>query len=136
MSRVDRFLEELDDLPLRTVYIFGSQARDETTPLSDVDLAIVPDATVSGEERLKLRGQVSLRAAAVFQTDHADVLLLDEAPPGIAFEAIQGKRILDEHPEHRVQLEARIQSAYHDRRYYEERWEKEAVERYKQGASS
>lgn len=136
MSRADSLLEELEGLPLQTVYIFGSQAEGTTTPLSDVDIAIVPGPSVEDDERLRLAGRVSMRAAAVFETDRADVILLDEAPPGIAFEAIRGERILDEDPAKRVQLEARIQSAFHDRRYYDDRWGQEALERYKQEASS
>lgn len=136
MSRADRLLEALANLPLQTVYIFGSQAQDTTTPLSDVDIAIVPQPSVEDDERLRLTSRVSMRAAAAFETDQADVILLDEAPPGIAFEAIRGERILDEDPAKRIQMEARIQSAYHDRRYYEERWEREALERYKKEGSS
>lgn len=134
MDRVELLRDRLGNLPLRTVYLFGSTAEGREGPLSDVDLAVVPQSEVRDHERLSLCGKVAGRASAVFGTEHADVVLLDEAPPGIAFHAIKGVLVVDRDPTARVLLEARIQSFYHDRRFHEARWERETLERYKRGA--
>lgn len=136
MRSFERLRDALEGLPLETVYVFGSQASGGTGPRSDVDVALVPTPDVGDEERLPLRGRVAARSAAVFDTEHADVILLDEAPPRIGFQAIQGALVVDRDPEARVRLETRIMSRYHDRRYHGDRWERETLDRFKRGASA
>lgn len=136
MRPFERLRDAIEGLPLETVYVYGSQASRDAGPLSDVDVAIVPTSDVGDQERLLLRGKVAARGAAAFDTEHADVILLDEAPPGIGFQAIQGRLVVDRAPEARVSLEARIMSKYHDRRYHGDRWERETLDRFKRGASA
>lgn len=130
---ISRLVEALADLPITRAYLFGSQAAGTTGPLSDVDIAIVPAAAVSLSERLALQGRASVRAAAAAGVDHADVVLLDEAPPGIAFAAIRGRLLFDHDPATREIIEARIMSAYFDRQSAEARWESETLARYARG---
>jgi predicted nucleotidyltransferase len=124
---------ELEREPIVRAYLFGSQVTGAAGPLSDVDVAILPRPEVRAEERLLLQGRVSLAAAAAYGVDHADVVLLDEAPPGVAFAAISGTLLLDQDPASRETSEARIMSVHHDRAYAEARWTRATLARYAKG---
>jgi predicted nucleotidyltransferase len=134
MGVVERLQARLEDLPIQTAYLFGSQAEGNTGPLSDVDIAILPQLNVGEDQRLVLRGKVAERARAACQTEHADVVLLDEADPSLAFEAIQGELVLDRDPEARILAEARIMSKHYDRSFHADRWEDETLDRFRREA--
>lgn len=124
---------DLDHEPVTHAYVFGSFAKGAAGPLSDVDVAILPREGVPAEERMALASRVSLAASEAFGVDRADVVLLDEAPPALAFEAIQGRILVDRSTLEREMLEARIMSAYHDRAPREARWNEETLRRYRRG---
>lgn len=42
-------------LPVKTAYLFGSYARGEQTPTSDVDIFVVPDAGFSFSDRTRIK---------------------------------------------------------------------------------
>lgn len=62
-------------------YLYGSQARGNAGPLSDVDIAVKFSADVPKDERfnriLRLIGELG----SVFHRDDVNVVDLDEAPP-------------------------------------------------------
>lgn len=80
----------LDEDP-RIAYalVFGSHARGAATPHSDVDVALglVPGAQLSA---LELGALGSLLEAAVGRP--VDLVLLDEAPPGLAYRIFRDAR--------------------------------------------
>lgn len=110
-------------------WLFGSQAEGETTRLSDVDLGILVERGLPQEAASILRNRLSLRVAAIYDVDRCDVVLVDKAPPSLAFEAVQGELLLDRDPDRRIELEAAIMSRYHDRQPKERRWERMTLER-------
>lgn len=114
-------------------WLFGSRASGTASPLSDVDVGVLPDAEMSAEERFALVGRVASAAEAAFRVPHADVVLVDEASPHIAFAAIRGRLLVNRHDERRWLAEARIMSTYHDRRHADERWLSWTKERYGRG---
>lgn len=130
---IPRIVEALADLPITRAYLFGSQAAGNSGPLSDVDIAIVPSSAVTSADRMGLQATTSSRAAAAAGVEHADIVLLDEAPSGIAFAAICGHLLFDHDPGTREILEARIMSTYFDRQPAEDRWESETLARYARG---
>lgn len=132
MDPLEALREELASLPVTAAYLFGSRDEGTATPRSDVDLAVLLDEGLDQGDRRAIRNKLSLRAEAIFDAEACDVVLIDEAPPGLAFEAIQGTLVVDRDPDRRVRLEARVQSAYHDRRFYEERWEARTLERFRE----
>lgn len=80
--------EVLHDEPVVVAYLFGSHARGEAGPLSDVDVALLaPD--VAPRDRLDLRLRVigGLTDAAGYPD--IDVIVLDESPLTLAGEVIQ-----------------------------------------------
>ena len=73
--------------------LFGSTARGETTPFSDVDVAI----GMKPGERLDAYaiGELMASLEQVAGRD-VDLVLLDEAPPGLAYRAFRDGRLLFE----------------------------------------
>lgn len=134
MDPADRLADALADEPVAAAYLFGSRARDEPGPLSDVDVAVLPERGLSGDQRLRLKLRTSAIAAEAWGVERADVVVLDEAPPALAFEAIRGTLLLERDRTRRVRAEARILSAYHDRRWHDDRWAEETTQRYRRGS--
>ncbi len=130
---LDRLLAALDGEPVVAAWIFGSRAAGALGPLSDVDVGILPRYDLGTDARFRLRLRTSVEAAAAFGTDSADVVLVDEAAPSIAFAAIGGRLVLDRDPGLREIAEARIMSRYHDRVARDEAWEADALDRYARG---
>jgi len=135
--RLDRpareaLVAELEALPVEAAYLFGSQDAGEATPRCDVGLGALPDEGLTESKRRALKNRLSLRAAALFEVDRCDVVLVDDAPPAIAFAAIRGTLLVDRAPQLRELLEARLHSTYHDRRYDEERWADRTLDRFRE----
>lgn len=72
------------------VYVFGSVARGETGPMSDVDLAVLTDRKVTLDEELELRAV----AAEELHRNDVDLVILADAPPVLRHEVIAAGRRL------------------------------------------
>lgn len=79
----------LADGPVRLAYLFGSQATGQTHPDSDVDVAVLLSAELSRTERAREQEHLAGSVMAVCKTDTAHVILLDEASPLLAWQAIR-----------------------------------------------
>jgi len=108
----------LADSRLAFGLLFGSAARSTTTPFSDIDIAVGLktgmhlDARDVGELTFRLE-QATGRTV--------DLVLLDEAAPGVAYRAFRDGRLLFETDRaKRVALEARIILEYLDFKPVEE----------------
>jgi predicted nucleotidyltransferase len=72
------------------VYGFGSQARGEAGPRSDVDVAVLLDRNLSLGDELRLRAQVTRE----LQRDDIDLVVLEQAPPLLRYEITAAARRL------------------------------------------
>ncbi len=99
--------------PVVAAYLFGSAARGETTPLSDVDIAVYLDEP-SRESRvaayLGLRGQL----AQALGDGPVDLVLLNDAPPALAGRIIASDLLYSAGERERIRLETTILSRYQD----------------------
>ena len=99
--------------PVIVAYLFGSCARDETTPLSDVDVGIYlnePDFDKRVQMYLPLLSEIS---QAVGDGD-VDLVYLNDASPSLAYNVIRGQLIYCADELRRVSLEAQLTSRYLD----------------------
>ncbi len=75
--------------PVLLAFVFGSRATDHVHPESDVDVAVLFAESLSADarysERLALTGELS----QLFRSDRIDVVVLNEAPPLLAYEALR-----------------------------------------------
>ena len=67
-SKVRSQLEELYGERLRGVYLYGSAARDQLTPDSDIDIAIVLDEIQSRFEEIERTGQLGSDVSLEYNT--------------------------------------------------------------------
>ncbi len=110
-----RALEQREDVIF--AYLFGSRAHGSDHPRADVDVALYLQESREPWPALDF---TNLLSAAVHRDD-VDVVILNDAPPTLAFEAIKGTLILSRDEGARVDAEARIMSMYHDRLPYLQR---------------
>ena len=99
---------------IKLVYLFGSQARGETGPLSDYDFAVYfdeKDPKKMFDIKLELMGQLS----TILRTDGIDIAILNLSEmPEFKFNVIkEGELIYEEEP-FRVIVEPRILNEYFD----------------------
>lgn len=101
-------------------YLFGSHGRGAAHERSDVDVAVwlrEPYDRSSFGPLVDLNGVVT----TALKRDDVDVVILNEAPLRLAFDAIHGRILVDKDEESRVVREAAIKSRYHDRAPYHSR---------------
>lgn len=76
---------------LIAAYLFGSSHTGRTTPLSDIDIALLlADELIDPHVETK----TLLRAAEIFGTGEIDLLNLNQAPLRFQYNAIKDKRVL------------------------------------------
>src|SRR5512139_2556302 len=75
-------------------YLYGSQARGEAGPLSDVDVAVLFRAGLSGGKRFRQLLAVMGEFMDIFEREDVFVADLDDATPLLRFEVYQEGRLL------------------------------------------
>ncbi len=107
---------------VRLAYLFGSAAKGKAGKLSDVDIAVLFDDSLSKKERFKLQLKLIGDIAALLKTDKVDLVDINEAPLSLKFEIIKANcplfvkdRVV------KIDFEQEVMSRYLDRRYYEKR---------------
>jgi len=111
-SRIRRFFEE-DPRGASAVHLFGSFARDEARPGSDVDLAVLfaeePPRTFAGLP-LDLEADLEKRLGRAVQ-----VVALNGAPADLVHRVLRdGRLLLDRDPSGRIRFEVRRRNEYFD----------------------
>jgi uncharacterized protein len=77
-------------------YLFGSQARGEAGPLSDIDLAVWLDDRPEPPKRLRRQLALSGEAASLLGTDGVELVILNDASPLLAQRVIRDGELLAE----------------------------------------
>jgi predicted nucleotidyltransferase len=96
-------------------YLYGSRARDRSTPLSDVDVAVLPQDGLSGVDRARLLRRLLVELGRAVPEAAVEVRLLDELPIAIAGRVLaEGRRLVDADPAARVRAEVAVRMRYHD----------------------
>lgn len=70
----------LEQAPVTLGILYGSHARGEATPRSDIDLAVEFDRSLASVERTRARLSLIERLSAELDTDDVDVVPLSRAP--------------------------------------------------------
>jgi uncharacterized protein YutE (UPF0331/DUF86 family)/predicted nucleotidyltransferase len=99
--------------PVTLVYLFGSASRGETTPLSDVDVAVYLDG-LDRTERVRLYLPLLAALQEVVGDGEVDLVYLNDAPSGLAYRIIGGWLLYCADEGRRVEVEASVLSTYID----------------------
>ena len=96
---------------VKFAYLFGSCARGDVGPLSDIDIAVFLDGRVSPFDfRLRLAAEL----AQALGSEHFDLVTLNDAPLLLKYEVVRGGRVIKEDKNKRVSFETRTLSEYLD----------------------
>ncbi len=119
-TKLADFFSEQEHVKL--AYLFGSAAKGKAGKLSDVDIAVRFDDTLSKKERFKLQLNLIGDIAALLKTDKVDLVDIGEAPLSLKFEIIKANcPVFVRDKTLKIDFEQEVMSRYLDRRYYEKR---------------
>jgi uncharacterized protein YutE (UPF0331/DUF86 family) len=110
---------------LTALWLFGSFASGEATPVSDVDLAYLPDETLAGDALEQFETTLYGTIASTLHSDEFTFVNLRKAPPTLAWRVVtQGRRIFARDEEAcAVTVEAALQRFPDLQAYFRERWQ-------------
>lgn len=107
---------------IKVAYLFGSQAEEKASPLSDVDIGVLIDEKMGKEQRLELKLELISELSKLLKTDKIDLIIMNNASINLNYEIIKcGKILFEKDAASRILFESMILSKYLDRRYYEKR---------------
>ncbi len=101
--------------PVQFAYLFGSHARGQALPHSDVDVGVYLGEP-NEKTRLEIQASLLSDLMRALHTEDVDLVLLDQAPPRFAYNVIQGKPIYSANERARARAETKILSRYYDER--------------------
>ena len=105
----------LEELPVQLAYLYGSVARGEETPSSDVDIALVCDAETPPDQRLRLMLDVSTELSRRARIVEVDVRVINDAP--LVFRgrvACEGVLLYARDKGQQIEFETRTRDEYFD----------------------
>ncbi|MDP2753782.1 MAG: nucleotidyltransferase domain-containing protein [Nitrospirota bacterium] len=126
-KRVVEFLNKQEHVKL--AYIFGSVAEGKEGKLSDVDLAVFLDESLSKKERFNLQLKLISELTSILKTDRIDLIVMNNAPLLLKYNIIKHGKILKDDTETKVRVESGILSDYLDMKYYMDRHTNLAIKR-------
>ncbi len=97
-------------------YLFGSRARGNVRPSSDVDIAVWVDPSLPSVRHLDLRLEWMDRIpTALGYPDEVDVIILNDAPPALAWDVVRAPVVLYEAvPDAAGEVALRLRKVYRD----------------------
>ncbi len=124
MSQPDGFLQQLrvcgrpvfDAHAVAIAYLYGSRAAGRSTPLSDVDIAIVTSGSLPPRERLRLELALEVELAAAMGSGlEFDVRAINDAPLDVKGTVLTSGRLLYSRDDaRRVEFEEHTRDLYFD----------------------
>jgi predicted nucleotidyltransferase len=105
----------LESYPIRLAYLYGSAVAGNSTPFSDVDIALVADRDLVPRERLKLMLEIEVELADQCDIHDADVRIINDAP--LVFRgrvACDGILLYARDEATRIEFETTTRDAYFD----------------------
>lgn len=127
-ERLSEFLAGQEYVKL--AYLFGSVAEGKEGRLSDIDIAVYLDDSLSKRDRFNLQLNLISQLIGILKTDRVDLVVMNDAPLSLNYEIIKTNHPLFVRDEgKKIDFEHGILSRYLDRRYYEKRWASEFLKK-------
>ena len=118
------------------IYLFGSYAKGKQTPVSDIDLAILLDRGFPPGRYFEKKLELLAITTSVLKTDEVDLVILNEAPPALAYRVLSDGRLLLEQKDRkdqRVSFQVRTYDRYFDFKPVEKILHEGLIRRIKEG---
>jgi predicted nucleotidyltransferase len=132
MPEIEQYFASLDGVQL--AYLFGSHARGEAGPLSDIDIAVLLRAPCTRQEAFDLRLKIIGGLVRVLGTDDVDVIVLNEAPLALQYRVLRdGRVIYCRDRQAMIEHRARTMSYYLDFKPFLDRHEAAILDRARRG---
>jgi len=113
-NKLDAVKRLLGKYPVVLAYLYGSEAREEATTLSDIDIALVVKDQLAPETRLQMELALEVEFASIHPGDY-DVRTINDAPLAVKAEVVQtGALLFAQADDIRVDFEASTRDAYFD----------------------
>ncbi|MCF7890722.1 nucleotidyltransferase domain-containing protein [Candidatus Bipolaricaulota bacterium] len=117
--------EELEkDDKILALYLYGSRSSGKQGPRSDTDIAMLLSDDAEEDQYSKYRLKYLSKLKKYFPSD-LDFVILNQVPPLLQFQVLQGGELLyDPDPDRRALLEVKILNRYYlSKRFYEYHFE-------------
>lgn len=116
--------------PIKFAYLFGSYARNDVGPMSDIDIAIYLDDEIDENKRFDIRLELIGKVGRLLKTEKLDLIILNDVDIALAYQVVyDGKIIYCKDELKRIRFEARTMSQYFDQQYYYRRHAKMTIDR-------
>lgn len=116
--------------PIKFAYLFGSYARNDVGPMSDIDIALYLDDETDEHKRFDIRLELIGEVGRLLKTEKLDLIILNDVDIALAYRVIyDGKIIYCKDELKRIRFEARTMSQYFDQQYYYRRHAKMTISR-------
>ena len=90
--KLSEFFSSVDSVTV--AYLFGSTVRGEANGLSDIDIAVLFDETLTKKETFDLQLEVIGELGILLKTNDIDLVLLNESPLLLSYNVIRDGIIL------------------------------------------
>lgn len=122
--------KDLHHIGTNAVYLFGSRARSQEGPLSDYDFGILLNEKISPKKYFDVKLTLMELFSKKFQTDHLDIVILNEGSTLLAMNIIkEGKILFEKDRQYRIAFENYTMMTYYDRLPYEKHYAKTLLQR-------
>ncbi len=113
LGKLRGIVSQFDEIKL--LYVFGSRARNKTTPLSDYDFAIYLDEKTSKQKEKDIILQLIARLSIILKSNKVDVVVLNKTlSPILKYMVLkEGKLIYQKEP-YKLIAEPAIYNEYFD----------------------
>jgi predicted nucleotidyltransferase len=110
IETIEAWAENIENI--RLLYLFGSQARGRTGPMSDYDFGVLLD---DDTDAIEIRSRLAHEIGQLVDTSAVDVVLLNRAPVELSYAIIAGGiRLFERSRAARVDFEAYVLGRYGD----------------------
>lgn len=110
------FFRNIDSVIL--AYLFGSTVRGDTNELSDVDIAVMLDESLSKKDKFDEELYLISELKCVLKSDKIDLVVLNDAPLLLKYNVIKNGHVLKFDETERIVFETSVMSRYLDEQYY------------------
>lgn len=132
MNCIEKYLSQIREVFLQEqvvfAYLFGSQVSGNIGKLSDIDIAVYFDESLSKSTMFNNKLKIMSKLSLILKRNDIDVVILNDAYPLLEHRIIkQGKVIFSSNEKKRIEYEVKAVLRYLDFKPYIEKYTRETI---------